>query len=76
MIELPEDFQALHVNPHGTRFWTQTARLTTRLPNGSDRLYFFRVALGDHGMRMLNDEFESMSALYAAAPHFLPKPYV
>jgi len=40
-----------------------------------DQTYFLKVALGEHGMRMMNGEFESMTALYAAIPHFVPKPY-
>ena len=26
-------------------------------------------------MRMMNGEFESMTALYSSIPHFVPKPY-
>ena len=63
------------VTPHGSSFWTQTARLATKLPDGSPTSYFLKVAVGEQGMGMLNGEFESMTLLYAAAPPgFIPKP--
>ena len=63
------------VTPHGASFWTQTARLATKLPGGAEQSYFLKVALGEHGMRMMHGEFESMTALHSAVPHFTPKPY-
>jgi protein-ribulosamine 3-kinase len=44
------------------------------LPDGSQKSYFLKVALDEHGMRMMNGEFESMSALYRVVPDFVPKP--
>jgi len=34
-----------------------------------------QVALEEKGREMLNGEFESMTALYATSPEFVPKPY-
>lgn len=51
------------------------AKLTTHLADGTEQAYFLKVALGEHGMRMMNGEFESMTVLYAAVPDFVPKPY-
>ncbi|GAB1315398.1 hypothetical protein MFIFM68171_05608 [Madurella fahalii] len=74
MEKLPPGSRVVDVTPHGSSFWTQTAKLTTNLPDGSEQAYFLKVALGEHGMRMMNGEFESMTALYAAVPDFVPKP--
>ncbi len=42
-IELPLGSQIVDVTPHGASFWTQTARLATKLPDGSDQIYFLKV---------------------------------
>ncbi|KAK3377940.1 Fructosamine kinase-domain-containing protein [Podospora didyma] len=60
---LPEGSRIVDVAPHGESFWTQTARLVIKLADGTERLYFLKVALGEHGMRMMNGEFKSMTAL-------------
>lgn len=73
--ELPTSSRVVDINPHGSSFWTHTAKLTTNLPGGPEQAYFLKVALGEHGMRMMNGEFKSMTALYAALPGFLPQPY-
>ncbi|KAK3936149.1 Fructosamine kinase-domain-containing protein [Diplogelasinospora grovesii] len=73
--KLPPGSRAVDVTPHGASFWTQTAKLTTTLADGSEQAYFLKVALGEHGMRMMNGEFESMTVLYTAVPDFVPKPY-
>jgi len=73
--ELPEGSRVVDVTPHGSSFWTQTAKLTTTLRDGSEQPYFLKVALGEHGMRMMNGEFESMTVLHTAVPDFVPKPY-
>jgi len=72
--ELPEGSRVVDVAPHGSSFWTQTAKLKTTLRDGSEQAYFLKVALGEHGMRMMNGEFESMTVLYTAVPDFVPKP--
>ena len=62
------------VNRHGKSFWNQTARLSTILGDGTPASYFLKVNVGEQGSQMMNGEFESMTALYAAAPEFVPKP--
>jgi protein-ribulosamine 3-kinase len=73
--ELPQGSRVIDAIPHGSSFWTQTAKLTTHLADGAEQAYFLKVALGEHGMRMMNGEFESMTVLYAAMPAFVPRPY-
>ena len=72
---MPHDSQIVEVVPHGSSFWTQTAKLTTNLADGAEQSYFLKVALGEHGMGMMNGEFESMTVLRNAVPDFVPKPY-
>jgi len=73
--ELPQGSRVVDATPHGSSFWTQTAKLIAHLADGTERAYFLKVALGERGMRMMNGEFESMTLLYAAMPDFVPKPY-
>ena len=40
-----------------------------------EQSYFLNVALGEHGMGMMNGEFESMTVLHNAVPDFVPRPY-
>jgi hypothetical protein len=51
----------------------QTAHLARC--DGSPASYFLKVAVGEHGMRMMNGKFESMTVLYSAPPDFVQKPY-
>ncbi|KAH8650076.1 Fructosamine kinase-domain-containing protein [Xylariales sp. PMI_506] len=73
--KLPIGSTIIDITPHGASFWTQTARLNTKLQDGTEQAYFVKVAIGEHGMRMMNGEFESMTLLYGAAPNFIPKPF-
>jgi hypothetical protein len=63
------------ITPHGSSFWTQTAKLTTVLTDSREQSYFLKVALDEQGKGMLHGEFESMSVLYTAVPDFVPEPY-
>ncbi|KAI9770839.1 MAG: hypothetical protein M1839_003034 [Geoglossum umbratile] len=72
---LPEGSRVISVRPHGSSLWAQTARLETKLADGSPKPFFLKVLRGEKGRRMVNAEFESMSALYAVTPTFVPKPY-
>ncbi|KAK4251282.1 Fructosamine kinase-domain-containing protein [Corynascus novoguineensis] len=73
--KLPPGSRVVGATPHGSSFWTQTAKLTAHLADGTEQAYFLKVALGEHCMRMMNGEYESMTVLYAAVPDFVPKPY-
>jgi protein-ribulosamine 3-kinase len=75
LLELPERCQVVDIIPHGSSFWTQTAHLETILADGKPKSFFVKIALDEQGRRMMHGEFESMSALYAIAPDFVPKPY-
>ncbi|RKK89758.1 hypothetical protein BFJ68_g16633 [Fusarium oxysporum] len=73
--KLPGGSSMVKLSPHGSSFWTQTARLRTGLPDGTTKSYFLKVAEGDNGRGMMSGEFESMSLLYLITPDFVPKPH-
>ena len=74
LLELP-GYRVDRITPHGSSFWTQTAHLETTSTEGSPKSFFLKVAQDEQGRRMMHGEFESMSALYAIVPDFVPKPY-
>ncbi|CZT06936.1 hypothetical protein WAI453_012824 [Rhynchosporium graminicola] len=75
IAELPAGSEVKGIVPHGSSFWTQTARLSTTLSDGTLKYWFLKVAEGDNGMGMMRGEFESMSLLYSLTPDFVPKPH-
>ncbi|KAH4029375.1 hypothetical protein HBI55_120970 [Parastagonospora nodorum] len=72
--KLPDGSQIVSISPHGSSFWTQTARLETRIPTGIPKTYFLKVAEGENGRGMMRGEFESMSLLHSITPDFVPRP--
>lgn len=42
--------------------------------DGSEKVYFLKVAAGDRGRGMMEGEYESMKVLYSVTPHFRPRP--
>ncbi|PGH12526.1 hypothetical protein AJ80_06687 [Polytolypa hystricis UAMH7299] len=75
VAKLPKGCRVTGITSHGSSFWTQTAHLQTVLADGTSKSFFLKVALDEKGRRMLHGEFESMSALYATVPDFVPKPH-
>ncbi|KAH0556464.1 hypothetical protein GP486_005629, partial [Trichoglossum hirsutum] len=74
-IELPEGAEILAVSGHGASFWTRTARIDAKLPGDSLKAYFLKVADGERGHKMMLGEYESMRAIHAVTPTFVPEPY-
>ncbi|KAK8867654.1 Fructosamine kinase-domain-containing protein [Apiospora arundinis] len=72
--KLPTGSQILSITPHGSSFWTQTARLETTLADGTPNDFFLKTAEGDNGRGMISGEFESMSLLFRISPGLVPKP--
>jgi protein-ribulosamine 3-kinase len=46
--ELPKGSSVLEVTPHGSSFWTQTAKLVAQFPDGSLKSYFLKVSIYPH----------------------------
>ncbi|KAL2268696.1 hypothetical protein VTJ83DRAFT_3542 [Remersonia thermophila] len=73
--KLPEGSEVISITPHGSSFCSQTARLETRLPDGTIKDFSLKVAEFESGYSMMRGEFASMSTLYSITPDFVPKPY-
>ncbi|KAK1830453.1 Fructosamine kinase-domain-containing protein [Podospora conica] len=61
----------------GKSNWGNTAKLVIRLPGGTLQDYFLKVVpkMGLIGKQMCQGEFESLKAIDAVSPGFVPKPY-
>lgn len=74
ILELPPGTQIESIHPHGVSYWTRTAEIVTRLPDGSPASYFLKVSQGDTGLGMVSGEFHSMLAMWKTLSKFVPKP--
>ncbi|MCJ1279991.1 hypothetical protein MMC21_007816 [Puttea exsequens] len=60
-----------------TSLWGKAAKIIVELAIGERRNHFLKVVvLGDLGKRMCEGEFESLKAVHAVFPGFVPEPYV
>ncbi|KAI4676006.1 uncharacterized protein J4E84_009805 [Alternaria hordeiaustralica] len=61
---------------YGESLWGKTAKLVVRLPTEENDNYFLKVVtLGEIGRHMCEGEYESLKAIYAISPSFVPQPY-
>ncbi|KAH7316946.1 Fructosamine kinase-domain-containing protein [Stachybotrys elegans] len=72
---LPKDVTYTSVERFRTRAWTVTGKVTTKKADGTTRLFFLKVAYGDHGRLMLRGEHESSKMIHSIIPGFIPTPY-
>ena len=73
-LEFPQGTHSITATSHGSSMWTQTARISTTLPDGTPKSYFLKVAAGALGLGMVEGEYESIAAIHAVKPGFCPKP--
>ncbi|KAL7936006.1 Fructosamine kinase domain-containing protein [Trichoderma chlorosporum] len=72
---LPPGSRFLSIEQFGTSAWTLTGRLVVADPyDGSEKIYFVKVAYGETGHIMLHGEFESSKMIHSLMPDFIPKP--
>jgi protein-ribulosamine 3-kinase len=74
LLEFPQGTHSITATSHGSSMWTQTARISTTLPDGTPKSYFLKVAAGALGLGMVEGEYESIAAIYAVKSGFCPKP--
>ncbi|KAJ4159529.1 uncharacterized protein LMH87_008427 [Akanthomyces muscarius] len=68
--------QLLSVLDYGKSHWGKTAQVRVKLKSGEEKSYFLKVIrLGDTGCEMCEGEYESLKAIDAVVPGFVPKPY-
>lgn len=60
---------------YGESLWAKTAKVRVELPSGERDNYFLKVVTpGKTGQLMCEGEFESIMAIHAVSPAFVPKP--
>ena len=72
---LPEGTQIVEVVPWGASAWTQTARVTTELPDGDIKEYFLKTCSSEIGPVMMEGEFTSLVTIKALMPDLVPQAY-
>ncbi|KAL0256858.1 hypothetical protein SLS55_007667 [Diplodia seriata] len=75
LAKFPAGTKILSATPFGTSAWTITACLQVSLPRGTIERYFLKCASEDAGRALIEGEFNAMSAIYEAAPAFVPRPH-
>ncbi|KAI4596202.1 hypothetical protein KJ359_005709 [Pestalotiopsis sp. 9143b] len=71
---LPEGSTILEAVTWGASAWTKTAKISTRLADGSEKAYFLKCAT-ERGEIMMKGEFTSISTIREVIPSLAPKPY-
>ncbi|KAH9905902.1 Fructosamine kinase-domain-containing protein [Xylariomycetidae sp. FL2044] len=81
---IPWDDAVVEALPAGSNFvlverfresaFTITGRIVALDGDGSERLYFVKIAFGEQGRIMLNGEWESSKMIHESMPDFIPKP--
>ncbi|KFX99302.1 hypothetical protein V490_01848 [Pseudogymnoascus sp. VKM F-3557] len=71
---LPKGSKFLSVEYFGSSAWTVTGKVIARNADGTENVYFLKVAYGEHGGTMLKGEFESSKEIYQLMPDFIPEP--
>lgn len=59
---------------HGVSFWAQTNRIDVLLRDGTPQSFFIKALSNEQGQNMTKGEFESIKAMHAVLPIFVPKP--
>ncbi|KAH6675861.1 hypothetical protein B0J14DRAFT_561563 [Halenospora varia] len=61
---------------YGSSLWGKMSKIAALLPSGEIENYFLKaVTMGETGQQMCEGEFESLKAIYAVSPAFVPKPF-
>ncbi|KAI4162901.1 MAG: hypothetical protein LQ342_003412 [Letrouitia transgressa] len=72
---LPKGSRVTSTEPHGISFWSNTGRIDVELEEtGSSQSFFIKVISGELGRNMMHGEYESMRAIHALVPNFVPEP--
>lgn len=74
VLALPQDCNFVEATSYGASQWTRTAKITTTMPDGNERLFFMKISTGEAGKIMLQGEHEGMLAIHRVMPSFAPKP--
>ena len=66
----------LSVQAHGKSFWAETNRIDAQQlsDDNAHRAFFVKTLRHAVGKAMVRGEFESMRAIHAVSPSFVPRP--
>lgn len=73
-LALPAGARVTATEGFNVSYWAKTGRIDTQIPSGPPQSFFIKVVSGAVGKAMVVGEFESMSAIHAVAPEFVPRP--
>ncbi|KAL4963062.1 Fructosamine kinase-domain-containing protein [Aspergillus stella-maris] len=71
---MPSGTQVISCESSGASAWTKTGKVTVRLPDGSRKRYFLKVASGRGAQSLVKGEYHSASAIEAVVSDFVPSP--
>ncbi|KAL4901336.1 hypothetical protein BDW74DRAFT_85483 [Aspergillus multicolor] len=71
---MPLGTEIIAAESSGASAWTKTANITVKLPDGSPKRYFLKVASGRGAHSLVEGEYYSASAIEAVLRDFVPSP--
>lgn len=74
IAHFPPGTNVLSADRYGSSAWTETARVSVELSDGTAWRYFVKCATEDAGRMMMEGEFAAMTELYKTMPSFVPRP--
>lgn len=74
-VGLPHGTVVTDVIPWAASGWTETRRLSTKLPDGNTKEYFVKSNSDTIAKTMFAGEFASLDRLHSLVPSSCPKPY-
>ncbi|KAK3368071.1 Fructosamine kinase-domain-containing protein [Podospora didyma] len=74
VAKLPKGCRVVSTQKHGTSFWASSGRIDVQLEDGSPETFFIKVVSSQVGRRMVESEYESMTAIHGLLPDFAPEP--
>lgn len=63
------------MQPWAASGWTQTARLATKLPDGTPKEYFLKTCSKDPAEVMMKGEFQALEEMHSHMPESCPRPH-
>ncbi|KAK4234742.1 Fructosamine kinase-domain-containing protein [Achaetomium macrosporum] len=71
---VPSGCKVVSTVAHAMSFWANTGRIDVEFADGTPQSYFIKVISKETGKDMMHSEFESMKAIHAIVPDFVPRP--
>ena len=75
LATFPSSTRVFSAKRYGLSQWTATARLHLKFSDGQTNVYVLKTASGEVGRRLMESEFQAISALHNLDNLFAPKPH-